>query len=305
MRVISLLILFSVSTAFADQGLDQLKQSFSGVIANATKEFDKAARMKPLVLKKGTKISKDECEDAKSKISANYKVDPFEVIFEGGSTYNSMCGGQYGIRKNFVQNVSGTSNFGFPYAFVLQLEGQDFGREVISNYFVDSSYRIVEIQSLSFYKKTGELLEYGITSLDQNGNIYSSEYTKNYSIAGKDVEGTQTIEKFIAADGSNSFPLLRNTVKHKTDKTKDYQILILERADKQDWDNFLLPITHAWSGGFYSYSGKQYRTNRYRSNLTIKYRGGKEYCAIGNIKADQQWSQFPADNASYYNCFNY
>ena len=140
MRFIYLLILFSFSTAFADTGLDQLKQSFSGLMQTAKKEFDKAATMKPVVLKKGTEITKEDCADAQSKIRANYKVDPFEVIYEGGSTFNSMCGGQYGIRKNFIQNVTGKSNLGLPYAFVIQLEGQDYWRDVISNYFIDSSY---------------------------------------------------------------------------------------------------------------------------------------------------------------------
>lgn len=79
----------------------------------------------------------------------------------------------------------------------------------------------------------------------------------------------------------------------------------MERSDKKDWDEFQLPITHAWSGGFYNYAGKQYRTNRYTSYLTIKYRGGKEYYANGSVKEDQKWSQFPADNKAYYDCFNY
>lgn len=284
MRFFYLLILFSFSTAFADPGLYQLKQSFSGLMQTAKKEFDKAATMKPVVLKEGSKISKQECVDVQAKIRSKYKIDPFEFIYEGGSTYNSMCGGQYGIRKNFVQNVSGKSNLGLPYAFVIQLEGQDYWREVISNYFVDSNYQIVEIQGLSFYPKTGELLEYDITSVDANENIYFSEFKKNFSVLNKDIEGTQTIEKFIAADGSYPFSLLRNTVKHKTDSSKDYQILLMERSDKRDWDEFQLPITHAWGGGFYVYAGKQYRRNRFTSYLTIKYRGGKEYCANGSVK---------------------
>lgn len=305
MRFIYLIALFSFSTAFADQNLDQLKQSFTDTIPAAIKEFDKAAKMKPVVLKKGKEITKEDCEDVKTKIRANYKIDPFEVIYENGSTINAMCGGQYGIRPNFVQNVAGTSNLGLPYAYVIQLEGHDFWRDVISNYFIDSSHRIVEIQGLSFSLKSEELLEYDITSVDQNGNVYFSEFVKNYSIVNTDIAGTQTIERFIAADGSIPYPFLRNTVKHKTDQTKDYQLLLLERSDKKDWDEFSLPITHAWSGGFYSYAGKLDRNNHYHSSLAIKYRGGKESCAYGSTRADKQWSQAPADITAYNNCFNH
>ena len=70
-------------------------------------------------------------------------------------------------------------------------------------------------------------------------------------------------------------------------------------------DQLQLPITFAWTGGYYNYGG-EYRTNpNYKSELTIKLRGGKEYCATGNVKEDQKWTQYPAVNTSYYNCVNY
>lgn len=305
MRLICCLLLLSFSTSFADTGLDKLKQSFSDLIQFANKKFDRAAVLEPIMLVRGAELTKEACADLQSKIRANYIIDPFEVFHEGGSTFDFMCGGRYGIRKNFIQNVSGKSNFGLDYAFVIQLEGQNYWREVTSHYFIDSHYRIVEIQRLSIYPKTGELLEYAISSVDSGGDVYFSDFAKNFSIVNKNIEGTQTIEKFISTDGSLPFPIVRNTITHKTDSNQDYQVLQMARADKKDWEDFQLPITHAWQGGFYSYTGKQYRTNKYYSYLTIKYRGRKEYCASGSIKEDQKWFHFPLDSKAYYECLNY
>ncbi len=306
MRFLFLLALFSFSTASADAGLDQLRKSFSGLLETSKREFDRAAAMKPHLLKKGKEISKEECDEAQAKIRHNYKVDPFEINYAGGSTLHAMCSAKDSTRKNFIQEVSGQTNFGLPYVFVIQAEIYDHpARERLSNYFIDANYRIVEIQSLAYFLNGSELLEYDITSMDAKGNIYFSQFTKNYRVASTDIEGTQTMEKFIAADGSNPFPLIRDTVKHKSHSAKDYQSIYLLRSDKQDWDGFQLPITHAWSGGFYTYAGKLYGTSRFKSSLSIRYRGGKEQCSFGYVEAEhQKVTRVPSDETLYYQCYN-
>lgn len=299
-------ILFS-SVAHADPGLDQLKQSFTGVIQSATKEFDKAAKMKVAPLGKGTEISMAQCEELKNKIRGAYKIDPFEFIYEEGSTSSGMCGGQYGHLKNFLVKKDGKTNMGLSYVMVVQLEQREpmSAWASTSHYYIDADYRVVEIQGISYWPPTKEMVEYNITSTDADGDIYFSQWTKGYSIANTDIEGTHTMQKFIAADGSYPYPLVRRLVKHKTDSSRDYGILMLERADRMDWQGFELPITHAWGGGFYDYAGKYSRKPNFKSSLTIKYRGGKERCAYGSRKQDTDWVQFPAANAPYYECFNY
>lgn len=313
MKFLILLSMLYFPTANADPGLDKLKQSFSGLIQSSIKQFDKAATMKPVVLKKGAEISKTDCDAIAAKIKTNYKIDPFNFVFEGGSTTDAMCGGRWGYDKNFTQKISGATNMGQAYSLIIQLEEQNVwgSQNYITTYFIDSAYHIVEKQTLMTLVTTSELSGYLITSVDAGGDVYSSQYDKNYGISGgiaQDVSGTHTIEKYVPADGSAPFPLIRNTVKNKSDPSKDYQILLLERADQKDWQDFQLPITFAWDGGFYNYGGKYYANYNkptFKSEITIKFRGGKEYCAEGDIKEDQKWTSFPADSSSYYNCVNY
>jgi hypothetical protein len=168
------------------------------------------------------------------------------------------------------------------------------------------NHRIVEIQGLSFSKGTQKLIDTGITSIDTNGNIYIAVVNSDYSIANTDISGRHTIERVILADGSSPYGLTRNTVKHKTDSKKDYQAILLGRADKKDWQGFETSITH--EDGYYLYGGKyhsSYDKPPFRSFLTIKYRGGVESCAFGSVDTDGAYAQFPADNKGYYSCFNY
>lgn len=304
------LILFAMvlgSVAKADSGLDQLKLSFAGVIQSANSEFDKAAKMKVTPLAKGAEITLAQCEEIKNKIRGSYKIDPFEFIYEEGSTASGMCGGQNGFLKNFIVNRAGLTNMGLPYVMIIQLEHREpmSAWQSTSHYFIDSNNRVVEIQGISYWPPTKEMVDYSITSVDSGGNVYFSEWTKNYSVSGTDIEGTHTIQRFIAVDGSYPFPLMRRLVKHKTDSSKDYGILMLEKSDQKDWQGYELPITHAWGGGFYEYSGKYFRKPKFKSSLTIKYRGGKEQCAYGSVKQDANWAQFPTDNKPYYTCMNY
>lgn len=116
------------------------------------------------------------------------------------------------------------------------------------------------------------------------------------------------MERFIPADGSAVWPMLRNSVINHADPTKDYQIMAWDRADQKDWQDYQLPITLSDSGGYYNYGGKFYSTYgkpTFKSSITIKYRGGKEFCAAGDVKVDKQWASYPADQTAYYNCFNY
>ena len=301
-----LLALFCSPAFSADAGLDQLKQSFAGLMQTATVEFNRAAQMKPTVLELGAKISKETCERFKSLIRKNYKLDPFDLFTENSTHSNFMCGGRYGYLQNHIQSTSGTTNMGLPFAMVIQLQDDDPFRRGISNYYIDSSYRIVEHQGLSLSVKTGELVEYGITSIDARGNIYLSTYTKNLLWVGKDVEGPNRMEQFISADGMIPFPLTRNTVKDNNDPRKDYQIILLQRADQKDWEDYQLLIT--FNEGFYNYGGKYYSEfdkPKFRSSLTIKNRGGVEHCAVGSIKKDTAWATYPADQLQYEHCNNY
>ncbi len=309
--ILAALLSISFSAHASDAGLDQLKGSFAGLIQSSAKEFDKAAKMKTISVARGGEITKAECDGIAAQITANYKINPFQFIYESGSSYNAMCGGRWGWQKNYLAKFSGTSNLGSPYVAVVQLDSSENGayRTEMSNYFLDASNRIIEIQHVSANRQTGEVLGYGITVIDGFGNLYVSVFDKNYSVSGgiaQDVAGTHRTEQFVSADGSSPYALLRNTVKNSTDPSKDYQILSWTRADQKDWQDYETSITH--ETGYYTYGGKYYSNfdkPNFKSSLTIKNRGGKEFCAYGSVKVDTAWTTFPSDRTAYDNCGNY
>lgn len=291
-----------------DPGLNQLRQSFSGLIQSAPALLDKAATMKPIITPPGSAISADDCKVLATKIATNYKINPFQFVSETGSSMNGMCGGQYGFKKNFLLPQNGVSNLGLPYTMVVQLP-DDTGSAL---YFIDSSNHIVEIERQTVSKVKMTILSYAITAIDPSGNVFISVYDQNYSRTGglaTDVSGTHTMQEYVAADGSTPFPFLRNSIKNPTDPTKNYEILRITRADQKDWQDYQLPITYAdVQGGYYSYGGKYYdpaSMPNFQSSLTIKYRGGNEICSSGYVKTNTAWTYLPADATSYEDCENY
>jgi hypothetical protein len=297
------------STApYNDPGLDQLKQSFATQLQAAPALWEKAAAMKPIITAPGKAITADECNALAAKVATNYKINPFHFIFENGSTINGMCGGEYGYKQNTIAFQSGVSNLGLPYTTVVQLP-DDTGAAL---YFIDSNNRIVEIEGQTVDQPSGKITSYAITAIDANGNISISVYDENYSILGGlsgPVTGTHTMQQYIPADGSVPFPVLRETIKDSTNSANDYETIRLSRADVKDWQDFQLPITFAnVVGGYYSYGGKYYDTSAeptFQSFVDMKYRGGKEVCANGYIRAGSSWKSFPTDDTARTNCMNY
>jgi hypothetical protein len=309
--IFAAMLLIASGAQANDAGLENLKNSFAGLIKTSSKEFDRAAAMKTVSVVRGEEITKAHCDGIAAQIASNYKINPFECIHETGSSFNSMCGGRWGWQKNYLAKVSGTANLGAPYVAVIQLEGSEDGgyRSEISYYFLDAANRIIETQHIAANRKTGEILVYGITAIDGTGNIYISVFDKHYSISGgiaKDVSGTHRMEQFVSADGSTPSALLRNTVKNASDSSKDYQILSWDRADQKDWQDYQTSITHGT--GYYVYDGKFYSNfskPNFKSGLTIKNRGGREFCAYGSVKNDTSWATLPADQTAYSDCGNY
>lgn len=304
----TMILAFSLNASASDVELDRLKLSFATLIKDSTVFLDLAATMKPISVKQGVEITKSDCIDLQSKIKANYQIDPFEFIHEDGASFNYMCGGQWGWRKNYILNQSGTTNMGLPYTMIVQLPDDPSMPEFLVNYFIDSSYRIVEIEGIITEFSSKKILGYRIISVDKSDNLYISVFDEKYTITGgaKDVSGVHTMEKFIPSDGSSPFGLLRNTVRNISDSSKDYQILLLDRADRTDWQSYQTQITHEY--GYYNYGGKYYSSHTkptYRSTLTIKYRGNKEYCAYGSIKEDLSWKSFPLNQKEREDCGNY
>jgi len=301
------LVLFSFSFSYAQSDVSDFRNSFKKTRAKAEVEFKASSKMNVLKLNVGEELSLEGCQKIQDKVRKNYPVDPFEVIYDSGSTRNFMCGGSSGYLKNFITHSKGVSNLGIPFEMVVQL-GHDTplsSWSTVSNYFIDANYRIVELQSVSHYPPTKELVSYEVSAIDPENNIYSNSWTKSFSVAGKDIEGVRTTQRYISADGGQPYPLYKETVEHKVDPSKDYIVLSLTQSDKVDWADFHLPITHAWSGGFYSYNSKLHRKPKRYSSLNIKFRGGKEVCAFGDKVESGKRIQFPAKNEEYYNCFNY
>ena len=233
--LLTLFIVLFFSYTFADLG--ELRRSFEGIMAKANVEFDKATQMKPNQLGKGEELSLEDCRVLQNKIRKDDVIDPFEVTFENGTTFNYMCGGPHGYLKNYIARETGLTNQGLRYSFVIQLEHIGFfGEETISDYYLDENYNVVEIQGRSYQLTAGELVSYEIRSKDRAGNIYFSSWTKRFSISETDIEGTHNIETYIAADGEFPYPLSRSRVTHDLSPQKDYMVISLGRSDKKDWD---------------------------------------------------------------------
>lgn len=282
--------------------IEELRSSFSPLASLALQKFEEARKMLPREIVRGQEISLEECQSLQEKIRQNSKVDPFEVTFENGSAHHFLCGGREGWHKNYVKQLTGTTNRGLKFSYVIQRDGDEFWRDQISHYLINDQNRIVEIHDLAHHRRTGELLEYTVTSLDANGDVYTATVMKNHSIVGTDITGLLQKELFISQDGDHPFPLLRSTVTHPTDPSKNFQAISLYRTQK-DWDAYELPLTHAWASGFYFYAGKiSPRPHQYQ-NLVVKFRGGKELCAAGSIIGAQ--SEFLPAGAAHYDCLNY
>lgn len=306
----TIFFLFTNVTA-NDDGLHQLRQSFSNLIKSSGTELDKAAEMKPVLFdldSKEEKVSTENCKTLEKTIKSNYTIDPFEFTYANGSITRKMCATQR-WEKNYLLQKSGVTNQGLDYTTTIQLRFSTTKGYQILNYFVDSSFHIVEIQSLSTSKKMKDIFSYRITSINKDGDIYISDYVKNlYIISGMNkFNGANAIQMYIPADGSSPNSLYRSTLTTDSDPSKYYQVLSWSRSDKNDWENFETSITH--QQGYYVYDGKYYSHDEmpnYKSSLTIKYKNGQEICAYGNVQSDKKLTFYPASNVNdYYDCFNY
>lgn len=303
--LLSLLLVFSCGVSYADKGLDDLDLSFENNKALYIKLLDAAESIKPIETKLGTPLPKEDCEEIKNKAIAAATINPFNFAYETGSAHTYMCGGnEMGTLDNFIVQQAGKLPFSnLDYQFVVQLQG--FDKRSHSNYFFDSAYKIVQIENL-IYDRNGKLNEFAVQTKDPTGNYLRNYYAERVGFPQRKITGSWSVQSWIAATGVVPFALFRDRIVSKDNANNSYEALRFSRTDKKDWENFELPITHAWTGhGYYVYDGKFYTSPRYVSSLWIKKRDGKKVCSYGNIYEDKTSKQFPADNKDYYDCFNY
>ena len=285
--------------------LDELKGSFATLSAEAAAKFERTSRFAPILVDPGTDLPRQTCLTFKTRIKANYKIDPFDYIFEGGAAISAFCVTPESGRRNFHAVVSGLTNLGHPFTNVITLDRPDSQHVERTTYFVDAGARIVEVQSITYNSATSEMTEFSVTSLDKNGDVYFASMNRRYRVEGKDVDGTFLSQGYIAADGSHSRPLRRSLLKHRTERAKDIEIIELNTTTARDWQDFQLPVTHAWSGGFYSYDGHYVRDARQSRSLVLKFQDGQLKHACGEIKTAKNWKQIPSNAADYQACIDF
>ncbi len=286
--------------------LAQVRESFAQLAQTAQQQFDKAGAMKLIEVADGAPITSAQCDAIAAQVRPNYKIDPFKFDFENGTTFAPLCSSPFLPTQRFaVLTVSGTSNLGLPYVRVLQRgDARPEAAPFVTRVFLDSNHRIVEEQYVDLDPVRGSP-EFVIKAVDAAGNYYELEWTKSLIYDEKeDVRGTSTRQRFVAADGSTPSAVWRHHIAHPSDPAKDFTHVWLSRADRQDWQDFQLPITYGWSGGFYSYGGKYRDWPKFSTTLQTKFRGSQEHCAMASISADSTGTDIPGDG-SYWTCFNY
>ncbi len=304
MKMLALfLTIFSSCHSFSDDaGLLSLRQRLNPLIEKFRPQLDLASEMKPILVTLGTLVSKNDCDFLKKKISQSYNVSPFDFVYEGGSSHVSLCGLS---TPTYQLDLSGKSSFGVPFSKVLQVAGgPSYGsfRDWVQSYFIDDSFRIVQIQTVSFLPNTNEVFSYGITSVDPSGSVYMAQFDKRFKFEGTDIEGKRTYEVFMPNDGIMS-RLSRLRIKNEN-SAKDFEEVSVHFSDQKDWQAYELPVTHAWANGFYLYDGKYFSENRFYSSLWLKYRGGHQVCAWGTVKKDKTWENYPQDPKALESCAN-
>jgi hypothetical protein len=302
--------LFILSTlglaARADQGLDDLRKSFTPNMTNYIASLDLVASLKPTEIKLGTSISKEECESIATKAKASAKIDPFEFIYESGSSEDHMCGGRWGWKQNFIQSQSGKTVFGIPYNLIVQVRSSDETEKELyyTSYFFDSSFKIVQREYLN-YDYQGKLRNFVVTTKDTAGNFYNNFYERSSSYPQKPIVGFTSIQTWIPADGSSSGFILRNRITDTSDPKHNFETIVVSRTDKIDWQSYELPLTHSNFGGFFKYDDKFTHYPHNYSLLTIKSKDGKEVCSYGSITQTSQWKKYPENNDQFYTCVNF
>lgn len=236
----SIIIAFTLLTfnfSFADEGLNKLRLSFNPMMSEYVKNLDLAASIKPIESKLGDLISLGECQAISQNIKSASKIDPFDFIYEGGSSYSFMCGGQWGWQPNYISNQNGKTKFNISYSTVVQLRISDASDKRLSytNYYLNSAYQIVQREVLD-YDINGKLAEFHVATKDENGNFYINYFISKMGYPQKNITGSTSIQIWIPNDGSVSSEVLRNRIVDLQDSKKSYETLILTRTDKKDWD---------------------------------------------------------------------
>jgi hypothetical protein len=282
--------------------IDELRVSMADTQAAAVARFERASRLQPNLVDPGMELPWQQCLNLKGRIKSSSKIDPFEFIFEGGAVYSAFCVPQQSGRRNFISMLPGFTSFRLPYTTVVTLDGPRADRIDRTAYFIDANSRIVEIQAIVYDDASQQIVEFAASALDREGDVYFTSLNRRYRIDGWETDGVYSAHGFIAGDGSHPRPIWRRQVTHASDRSKDLETLELHRADVRDWQDFQLPITHSWSGGFYNYDNLFFKDARNTRSLILKWQGSQLKHACGEHKAGTKWKQIPSDKAAYDSC---
>ena len=302
------LILSLNSSAWADTDLERLKTSFAPLITGFNEKLASADNLAPRELDLGNSITLEQCLAKTNEITKNYLIDPFDFRYDEGSAKFNACGGPWGFSPNFLLKQNGRNSFGLDYSNALQAISELSGDRSITHIFLDNHNTMVEIMELNYratnYGKDWDLIGYSITSMDKERNAYYKSYRKNITSDQRRIAGPETRIRYIANDGSTGSGVFRYRHVNEIGPMEDYQSTTYSSSDRKDWQNFALPLTYVWLGGYFNYGGHFSPYPNYFRELTVKTRNGSENCAFGFLRNGPEWHSTPSSQEEFYHCFN-
>ena len=308
MNYFYLLLPLSISSAFANERsyqseMHNFKANFAPIIERTQKGFKIAETMKPFFQDTRLKtvvLTDDDCLILEKNIKINYEMDPFHVETAESKNWFPLC--SEGKFSNKLIKFRGISNLGKPYTWILERYFPSENR--YSYLFIDKGLHIVEVQWLDtrYYmttdtiKKKRAQYSYTILAQDSENNAYFYNYFENE-------DSISTFQKFLPSDGSSADPNWKEVIHDKHNDQNDRIEYHYSKTDKLNWDRYFLPLTHAWSTGFYQINDEIHTDNNFFSVLIIKSKNnGKNTCTWGWQEHDSKIVTYPASEDDKTDC---
>ena len=294
-----------------DGNIAELKAKFAGIDSVARPFLKRASDLKFTDLGAGPEITYNECVTYSQKIASNYKLSPFNAVYDGGSSVFGFCTDEYGRSETemgakfyFMDLPSLKNQFGIEARYLLSKIAPNLGwgarTQSRINVLLDGQFRMLEISSVDFVQDESKGISYAINSIDASGN-----YFRNVYFGPGDTGNAHYIvhQKYVSSDGTQSFQQDLNP--RRGDKGSG-QVLsnFYQVANGKTWDDFFIVLSHAWFSGFYDISGKIGSFPRAYSVLNVVSVNGKEVCSEGSSSTLTDWTRFPSPTASFGYCMN-
>lgn len=303
-RIILVLFLVSFQANSAEiQSLDDLKQKFDPLREVYSQFWERASKMKVLSVSLGTEIDKTQCQLVFEKIKSQYHYSIEKVVSQEGRFTFSFCQPQhlYFPTQFYFQAAELKNQFGLPIRYILQSRSKSDSTTSLNTLFLDSNYRIVEMNALTSRASLGETdpFEASVQAFNSEGSFYLNIYSP------KSGTPPYSVQNFSSATGK-IFDSTRIVRPRKLGYGQEIvQIESFSQTNQSDWTFFELnPVYASVGGGFYEYSGKTSQCPSHFDSITRYFVNSHPVCTEGRISRNHLPTYFKADfsEAEYGNC---